>query len=254
MSVELEARTTAKFQAAIDLSHLSPAAELAVLARALHRVGYDDYTAGHITCKQPDGTFLTNPYPLLWDEFSASDVIRIDLDGNVLEGDWPVTQAIMLHLELHRARNDVTVAVHNHPRWATIWAAAHEVPPVYDNGGAFCSGEVAFLPEYSDTVRDPDFARRNVEAIGDSNCAILANHGVFVLAPSVMVAFLRSAAIERRCELAWHVRAMGTTGRPMDPVMAEKLALMAESGEANGPWYWEAAARRELRLDPGITG
>ena len=61
-----------------------------LLARTLWREGYDDHLAGHITISSDDGTLLCNPWFLPWDEFGPDDVIRIDLDGNVVEGDWPV--------------------------------------------------------------------------------------------------------------------------------------------------------------------
>ena len=57
------------------------------------------------------------------------DVIRIDLDGNVLEGDWPVPPGIPLHLELHKLRPGVQWAMHNHPVYGTVWADMGEVPP-----------------------------------------------------------------------------------------------------------------------------
>src|SRR3954467_8800170 len=94
------------------LPELTPAAELALLARMLFREGYDDHLAGHITYKQPDGTLLVNPFGMPWDEVRAGDVMRIALEGNVLEGPWTVPPAIPLPLELPRARHDVTVAVH----------------------------------------------------------------------------------------------------------------------------------------------
>src|SRR5919106_5340408 len=104
------------------LPALTPRQELALLARMLHREGYDDHLAGHITLKLPDDTLLVNPFGLAWDEVTAADVMRIDGDGTVLEGRWTVTPAITLHLELHKVRHDAGVLVHNHPRWGTIWA------------------------------------------------------------------------------------------------------------------------------------
>ena len=97
------------------LPPLTPQAELALLARTLFREGYDDHLAGHITYKQADDTLLVNPWGLTWDEITASDVMRIDKEGEVLEGKWTVTPAIPLHVELHRARPDVGVAVAQPP-------------------------------------------------------------------------------------------------------------------------------------------
>src|SRR3954468_15880831 len=110
--------------------------ELALLARCLFAEGYNDHLAGHITYKQPDGTFLCNPWLLLWKELRPHHVIRIDIDGNVVEGDWPAPLGIPLHLELHKRREDVTVAMHNHSQFGTVWADASRVPPVYDQSSA----------------------------------------------------------------------------------------------------------------------
>jgi L-fuculose-phosphate aldolase len=110
------------------LSDLTPAQELALLGRCLFSEGYDDHLAGHITYKQPDGTFLVNPFGLTWDELRASDVMRMDADGKELDGRWTITPAITLHVELHKARDDVGVAIHNHSRWGTIWADIGRAP------------------------------------------------------------------------------------------------------------------------------
>ena len=96
--------------------------QIVLLARALWREGYDDHLAGHITVNLGDGTLLCNPWLLTWDEFGPEDVIRIDLDGNVVEGDWPAPLGIPLHLELHKARPGIGWAIHNHSRWGTVWS------------------------------------------------------------------------------------------------------------------------------------
>ena len=109
---------------------LTPAEEIVLLARALYRRGYDDHLAGHITVRSEDDTLLCNPWFLLWDEFAAEDVIRIDLKGNLVEGRWPPPPGIPLHLALHQARSDVNVAVHNHARWSTTWADRGRAPTI----------------------------------------------------------------------------------------------------------------------------
>ncbi|MEP1607398.1 MAG: class II aldolase/adducin family protein, partial [Marinomonas sp.] len=70
------------------LPELTPHQELAILCRALHREGYDDHVAGHVTLAQDDGTFLVNPWELTWDEVTADDIIRIDDSGKIIEGEW----------------------------------------------------------------------------------------------------------------------------------------------------------------------
>jgi Class II Aldolase and Adducin N-terminal domain len=74
--------------------------EMVLLARTLWREGYDDHLAGHITIGLGDGTLLCSPWLLTWAEFRAADVIRVDLEGRVVEGDWPMPPGVQLHLEL----------------------------------------------------------------------------------------------------------------------------------------------------------
>ena len=230
------------------LPDLSPREELVLLARTLWREGYDDHLAGHITMRQPDGTLLCNPWLLLWNELRPEHVIRIDLDGRVVEGDWPVPPGIPLHLALHRRRDDVAVALHNHPRWGTIWADAGRVPPVYDQSSALGGGDVVVVDEYTGPVNDPKAAAAAVEAMGTAELALLANHGVFILGNSVRAVHQRAVALEQRCAHAWQVEALGG-GRPLpDPV----AALFRRSDGTGFHGFWEAMARAELAADPTL--
>lgn len=232
------------------LPDLTPRQELALLARTLWREGYDDHLAGHITYRQANGTLLCNPWMLLWEELRPEQVLRIDGEGNVLEGDWPVPLGIPLHLELHRRRHDVTVAVHNHPRFGTVWADAQRIPPCYDQSSALGGGTVALVDEYEGPVNDRGSAARAVSAMGAADLALLANHGVFVLAGSVRAAHQRAVALEQRCRHAWHVEAIGG-GRELP----EPARSFFAAGDGEGfVGFWEAMARRELRLDPSLLG
>lgn len=236
--------TTMRF---FPLPELSPQAELAMLARMLFREGFDDHLAGHITARQPDGTLLVNPWELTWDELRPSDILRIDMDGKVLEGSWTVTPAIPLHLELHRARHDITYAVHNHPYWGTIWADAHRVPPIYDQTSALVDGEVALFNEYEGNVAGSENAKAAVAALGDSKWALLANHGVLVVGENIRQVHLRAITLEWRCRQAWHVEALGE-GTSLKPDVANGLGSLVD--QFGFPHLFEAMVRRELRADP----
>lgn len=231
------------------LPPLTPQAEIALLARMLQREGYDDHLSGHITARQPDGTLLVNPFGLTWDELRASDIMRIDLDGTVLEGKWTVTPAIPLHLELHKVRHDVAVAVHNHPRWGTIWADLHRVPPVYDQTGAMVPGDPALYDDFNGSVDAVDQARACVDALGDARMALLGNHGVLVVGTDVAQAHHRAVVLEWRCRQAWHVEAVGG-GVPVKDEVHTRFA--APFDHVSFPGLFDAMARRELRADPSI--
>ena len=143
-----------QFTATADklIPDLAPREELVLLARTLWREGYNDHLAGHITISLGDGTLLCNPWLLTWDEIRPCDVIRIDLEGNLVEGDWPVPLGIPLHLELHRARDDVRVAMHNHPHYGTVWSDMRELPPALDQSSCLGGGELVLVDEYGGSV------------------------------------------------------------------------------------------------------
>lgn len=228
------------------LPELTPQQQLALLCRALHREGYDDHVAGHITLEQPDGTFLVNPWELAWDELTASDIITVDGDGKVVHGEWNVTPAIGLHMEVHRRRDDLKVVIHNHSRWGLVWSAAGRVPPVYDQTSGQVPGDPIFYDEYTGTVDGASEAKAAAAALGDEKWAILKNHGVFVVAKDIRQAHLRAVTLEHRCRLAWHVEVLGN-GQPItDP---ETLKVVEMSDEYGFPFMWEAMARKEIRLD-----
>jgi ribulose-5-phosphate 4-epimerase/fuculose-1-phosphate aldolase len=227
------------------LPPLTPALELVHLARTLWREGYDDHLAGHITVRQSDGTFLTNPWFLLWDEFTPGDVLRLDADGAVIEGQWPPAPGVKLHFQVHKVRSDVTVAVHNHPRFATLWANARRMPPCLDQSSALGGGRVTLVDEYDGTVAETDHARAAAKAIGDADIALLAGHGVFVVGDDVPQVHLRAVAFEQRCREAYGVESLGG-GTELAPDAQEAL------GRARFDGFWEAMARRELRLDPSL--
>ena len=233
------------------LPELTPQQELALLCRALHREGYNDHIAGHVTLAQPDGTFLVNPWELAWDEVTASDIVRINAQGAVVEGDWNVTPAIGLHLAVHRERRDIKVVLHNHPSWGLVWSASGRVPPIYDQTSGQVEGDPVFYDEYAGTVDGATEAEAAAAALGSEKWAMLKNHGVFLVGKDVRQAHLRAITLEHRCRLAWHVEALGS-GTPIADPQVLKVAQMSD--ELGFPFLWEAMARKEIRLDARVLG
>lgn len=234
------------------LPELSPAEELVLLVRTLWREGYADHLAGHVTINVGDGTLWCNPWLLTWEELLPEHVIRIDLDGNVVEGEWPAPLGIPLHLALHRARPDVGVAVHSHPLYGVVWGDIGETPPVLDQSSALGGGELVLVDEYAGTVNDDSAADRAVAAMGDADLALLAGHGVFVLGQSVRAAHQRAVALEQRCQRAWHARTLAGESLT-SPLPAAFREAMVRSDGTGFHGFWEAAARAELRADPELA-
>jgi L-fuculose-phosphate aldolase len=230
------------------LPDLTPQQELALLARILYREGYNDHLAGHITYKQADGTFFVNPFGLTWGELTAGDVMRMDAQGNQIEGRWTITPAIQLHIELHK-RRDVTVALHNHPEWGTLWADLGRAPLVYDQTGAFYNGEVAVYNEYYGGVDSVSNADAAVTAMGDADICLLAHHGVVVVGASIRQVYFRATCLEWRCRQAYRVLTAGGAV-PMERDVAWRYGELFRGNDF--PGMFEAMARMELRQDPLI--
>jgi len=161
-----------------------------------------------------------------------------------------VPPGIPLHLELHKARPGVEVALHNHPLYGTVWADMGEVPPVLDQSSALGGGRLALVAEYGGTVDDPGSAAQAVAAMGDADLVLLAGHGVFVVGNSVRAVHQRAVALEQRCQRAWHVRAAGGSMKTALPTWY--LERMEASNGDLFIGFWEAMVRQELRADPTL--
>ena len=231
------------------LPELSEKAQVALMCRMLFREGWNEHIAGHITWRQNDGTILTNPWELSWDELTASDIMTLDSEGNIVDGEWNITPAIGLHIQLHDLRPDVNVVIHNHAHWSGIWANLQRTPPIYDQTGAHCGVDLPVYNEYAGTFEDEKTSLSAVEALGSSKWALLANHGSLVVGRDLRQAHLRAITLEWRCKRAYEVELMGGA----EPLSDETVKQVSISDDHGFPFCWEAMARRELRQDPSIV-
>ncbi|WP_062270295.1 class II aldolase/adducin family protein [Endozoicomonas arenosclerae] len=231
------------------LPELSEKAQVALMCRMLFREGWNEHIAGHITWRLPNGHILTNPWELSWDELTAKDIMTLDEEGKVIDGEWNITPAIGLHIQLHALRPDINVVIHNHAHWSGIWANLQKVPPIYDQAGAYCGEKLPIYNEYTGTFEDETSTQSAAEALGESKWALLANHGSLVVAENLRQAHLRVITLEWRSKRAWEVEVAGG-GQPLPPEEVAKLSRIDDNGF---PFCWEAMARRELRTDPNIV-
>jgi L-ribulose-5-phosphate 4-epimerase len=228
--------------------------ELALLARILDRegfnTGYVDALSGHITMRLADDRIIVNPWGIPWGELRASDVVTADINGRLVEGNLRVTPGATIHFMLHQQRR-VAVSVHNHPRWATIWADHHRIPPVYDQTSAKLTGKIVVVHEYEGVVKYQDIASRVVTAMENAETALLAHHGALVVGSSPCTAMLRCLALEARSRNAWHVEALGGRATELDEQIREAQASELAKEEVAQSTYL-ALIRRELHHDPTV--
>ena len=228
---------------------LTPQQELACALRICAREGWRENLSGHITVATPDGGIWCNPWGLWWDEVTASDIIRLDADGEIVEGRWDVTPAVFLHTELHRSRPDAAVIVHNHPYHATLLAVMHERPRMVHQNSCIFDDELAFVDEYAG-IEDANDGKGRAREVGDASGILLAHHGAIVTAPTIAAACYKATTFERMCRFTYDILAAGRVPAELTPDAraAMKPALVQNTPRA----YWDGAVRQLLHGQPEV--
>ena len=169
-------------------------AELAAAYRLTAHFGWDMLIFGHITARVPgpERHFLINPYGLMFDEITASSLVKIDLDGNRVDGgEGAVNPAgFVIHSAIHAARDDAHCVMHTHTRDGMAVAALRDGLGACDFAGIALHGRVGYHDFEGVTVRDDERARL-VESLGGHAHLVLRNHGLLTCGRPVAEALVR---------------------------------------------------------------
>ncbi|MEJ1976214.1 MAG: class II aldolase/adducin family protein [Acetobacteraceae bacterium] len=176
---------------------------LAACYRLVSLYGMTDMIANHISVRVPgeDHHFLINPYGLLYDEITASNLVKIDLDGNIVEKpdfDYGINRAgFVIHSAIHRARHEVDCVIHTHTAAGmAVSSLKCGLLPLTQTAMRFST--IAYH-DYEGVAVDLDEQKRLVADLGDSDAMILRNHGLLVVGPSVPEAFSSIYWLELAC-------------------------------------------------------
>lgn len=232
-----------------EARNLTAHQELALLLRALQREGYDDAFLGHITVKHGEARYLTNPMEVAWDQVRASDLLLVDDKGNKLEGAGTPHEGLSLHFPIHQQQSvhgSVKIVIHNHPTYATLWATRGEIPPCYEQGGAFDFTPVHLVRDF---IPNAELGRLHGKAIADAGCAILGKHGVAVAGATFHEVYFRARILEMRARNAWKMQAFPDV-QPMTPELATRISkgISMEYRE----FAWDFAKRYQLNIDKSV--
>ncbi len=223
----------------------------ACAVRHLASTGFSENIGGHLTwVDRADGSMLVNPWGLWWEEVTASDVIRVDADGHVIEGQWDVTPAIHIHTELHRNRPDARVVVHNHPYYVTVLAAAGLLPEILHQTTTMYAGDMVFVDEYDGEISDPSKGSALAQAIGEASIIILANHGLIVTGENLAEATYRAANFDRQCRLMVDMLKIG--GKHSIIPEAARAPMRHTMMKRASHVYWAGAVRQLIAREPAV--
>src|SRR5687767_13332881 len=186
---------------------------LAAAFRLFGRFGFDEGVAGHITVRDPERLdhFWVNPFGLNFKLISVSDLILVNHQGEVVEGDWPVNiAAFAIHSQIHAARPDVQAAAHTHSKAGRAWSTLGRLlDPITQDACAFFEDHALF-DDYTGVVVDTEEGKRIAHALGDHKAAILRNHGLLTVGHTVDEAAWLFITMERTAEVQLLAEAAGT--------------------------------------------
>ena len=225
--------------------------ELACALRILAHEGWQENLSGHITWADgDDGEMWVNPWGMWWSEVKASDIMRVSLDGDIVAGKWDVTGVVFIHTELHRARPDARIVVHNHPYAATVLSCLGVEPVISHQNACLFEGELAFVDEYDGAVESAEAGRVLAEKVGKASGVLLANHGALITAETIGAACYRAVTFERMCRFTLDALQAGRELRPLPG--ASRAELKDLLNRVTGPAYWDGAVRQLIAREPDV--
>lgn len=185
---------------------------MAAAFRLFDKMGFGEGVAGHLTARDPERSdcFWVNPFGLSFGLIRASDLILVNHDGDVVEGDWPVNRAAFaIHSQVHQARPDVVSAAHTHSKHGRAWSTLGRLlDPLTQDACSFFEAHGLF-DDYTGVVVDTEEGKRIAHALGDHKAAILRNHGILTVGHSVDEAAWLYITMERTCEVQLLAEAAG---------------------------------------------
>lgn len=232
---------------------------LAGAYRIADHLGWTEAIYAHITLRVPgqEHHFLINPYGLRYDEITASNLVKVDVEGNVIgDSAYPVNRAgFIIHAAVHRAREDTHCVFHTHTAAGMAVAAQQQgLLPISIMASGF-HGRVAYHDYEGPTMR-LDEQQRLVANFGEHKVMILRNHGLLTAGPTLEEAFIHMYRLNKACEIQVAAQAGGTPLVIPSPEVCEAAAEMADEfleydGQAVGRLEFDAYLRLMDKLDPG---
>jgi ribulose-5-phosphate 4-epimerase/fuculose-1-phosphate aldolase len=231
--------------------------DLAAAYRLVALYGWDDLIFTHLSARVPgpEHHFLINPYTHMFEEITASSLVKIDGDGNkVMDTPAPVNRAgFVIHSAIHNGREDAAAVLHLHtPHGQAVSAMADGLLP-HTQTAMIAHHDVAYH-DFEGIATELEERERLVTDLGNKHSMILRNHGTLTIGASVPQAFLRMYFLERACEAQVLMLTAGRSGLN-NPPQGVAGKVEAQTGAAGmglvaEQLAWPALLRKLDRIDP----
>ena len=229
--------------------------DLAAAYRIVADYGWDDLIFTHLSVRipGPEHHFLLNPYNLMFEEVTASSLIKVDVEGHAVEPTPFITNpaGFTIHSAIHMAREDAQAVMHLHtPSGQAVSAQADGLLPL-TQAAMLVRDDIAYH-DYEGIAVDLDERERIVEDLGSKNMMLLRNHGSLAVGETIGEAFVRLYTLERACQA--QVMAL-SAGQAINNPPQGAPETTAQQGAIGLPLAgkmlaWPALKRKAYRLDP----
>ncbi|HEY2630182.1 MAG TPA: class II aldolase/adducin family protein [Usitatibacter sp.] len=235
--------------------------DLAACYRLVEHYGMSDMMANHISAAVPgeDGAFLINPYGMMYEEITASCLIKIDIEGNILlkpdfgELDYGINRAgYVIHGAIHKARHDVACVIHTHT-WAGMALSALDcgVLPITQTSMRFL--RIGYHA-YEGVVLDSKEEASLLQDLGQGEALILRNHGLLTVGKTIGEAFnwMHRLELTARSQLAAMATGAKLVEVPAEVLQETYMNYQPQTRRPYGVMEWPALLRKLDRMDPGF--
>ena len=233
--------------------------DLAACYRLIAHFGMDDVIYTHISARVPDsdGHFLINPYGMLFREITASSLVKVDLDGRVVdETPYDINPAgFTIHSAVHSARHDAACVLHTHTYAGVAVSSLKQGLQPCNQWSLQFYNRIAYH-DYEGIALNLDERARLIADLGQAKAMILRNHGLLTTGTSVADAFILMHNLERACRVQVTIQSTGQDVSPVPDDVAQLTARQYEGGDSNRrrgqiEREWSALLRY---LEPPIPG
>jgi ribulose-5-phosphate 4-epimerase/fuculose-1-phosphate aldolase len=225
--------------------------DLAAMFRLTQLMGWDDTIWNHITARCPgtDHTFFMHRFGLLYEEITASNLIKVDEEGNVLQGPSDVnTAGFVIHSAIHLHHPNNKFVFHAHPPSALAATAFKDGIPAWVQDSSMLYGKIGYH-DWEGLSVDLDERFRIAKNLGDNKVLVMRNHGFLAVGETAGEAFMNMYYMVRMCEVAVQAQASGVELEPASPELWTKSSKQYEAFSP-GKYEWPALKRRCDRADP----
>lgn len=228
--------------------------DLAACYRIVAHYGWDDLVFTHISARVPgpDKHFLINPYGMMFDEVTASSLVKVDLHGNkVMDSDFDINPAgFVIHSAVHEAREDAHCVLHLHTNAGVAISALEEGLLPYSQQSLFALSGLSYH-NYEGVALNPEEKVRLVADLGNTNFMILRNHGLLTCANTIADAFMYMFILQRACEIQLMAQSSNQPLIKIPDLILQGIRAQAEevTKSAGGGLAWPGILRKLDRID-----